>query len=907
MLRGGTVSANSPLQILGGILGGSGTVLANVTSSGLVSPGASPGLLTISGNYTQAVSGTLTIELAGVSPGSSYDRLAVTGTAALAGTLNLTLTNGFYPAPNAEFVFLTAGARIGNFGTFNYPSNDVGMQLAYAAVSASAQVINVRPVPPPLADQTNDELVVFRLNAAGTDADVPPQTLTYALTNSPPGVTIDPNGLISWTPTEEQGPMVTNITVLVTDNGTPNLTVSRTFGIVINEINVAPVLTLPLNPAVDEQTLFTATATATDSDRPANPLTFELVSGPPGLTVSTNGDIAWNPTEEQGPNVYIVTVRVTDSNTNAVNEQHLSTTNSFLLTVNEVNRPPVLTVPTNQVMDELTTLSVSASATDPDIPANPLTFSLASAPEGMTINTNTGAITWTPTEAQGPSSNFVLVVVTDLNTNAVNQQQLSVTNGFSVVVNEVNQPPVLMVPTNQVVDEMTTLSVSASATDPDIPPNPLTFSLALAPEGMTINTNSGAITWTPTEAQGPSSNFVLVVVTDLNTNAVNQQQLSVTNGFGVVVNEVNQPPVLMVPTHQLVDEMTTLSVSASATVPDMPANPLTFGLALAPEGMTINTNTGAITWTPTEAQGPSSNFVLVVVTDLNTNAVNQQQLSVTNGFSVVVNEVNQPPVPTVPTNQVMDELTTLSVSASATDPDIPPNPLAFSLASAPEGMTINTNTGAITWTPTEAQGPSSNFVLVVVTDLNTNAVNQQQLSVTNGFSVVVDEVNASPVLTVPADQIIHAAFLLSVVATATDADIPTNTLRFGLASGPAGLSVSSNGLVSWRPPDALAGTTNQVSVWVLDNGSPAMGATQSFNVIVLSRPVLATPVITDDEVALSWSAIPRTSYRVQSNPELGQDMWTDLAGDVTATTTNASKTFPKTNSTVQMYRVRVLP
>src|SRR6187455_1111722 len=102
-----------------------------------------------------------------------------------------------------------------------------------------------------------------------------------------------------------------------------------------------------------------------------------------------------------------------------------------------------LTVPTNQLMDEMTSLNVSASATDPDLPVNVLTFSLASAPEGMTINTNTGAISWTPSEVQGPSSNFVLVVVTDLNTNAVNQQQLSVTNGFGVVVSEVNRSPVL--------------------------------------------------------------------------------------------------------------------------------------------------------------------------------------------------------------------------------------------------------------------------------------------------------------------------------------------------------------------------------------------------------------------------------------------------------------------------------
>src|SRR5256886_2034227 len=89
-------------------------------------------------------------------------------------------------------------------------------------------------------------------------------------------------------------------------------------------------------------------------------------------------------------------------------------------------------------MAEQTTLNVSASATDADIPANSLTFALVSSPAGMTINPATGAISWTPTEAQGPSTNIVSVSVTDNGVPA-----LSVTNTFTVTVNEVNLAPVL--------------------------------------------------------------------------------------------------------------------------------------------------------------------------------------------------------------------------------------------------------------------------------------------------------------------------------------------------------------------------------------------------------------------------------------------------------------------------------
>src|SRR5437773_1285892 len=154
----------------------------------------------------------------------------------------------------------------------------------------------------------------------------------------------------------------------------------------------------------------------------------------------------------------------------------------------------------------------------------------------MTINPAAGAISWTPTEAQGPSTNAVSVSVTDNGVPA-----LSVTNTFTVIVNEVNLAPVLSVPADQTIDEQTTLSVSASATDADLPANTLTFALVSAPLGMSINPASGAISWTPSEAQGPSTNVVSVSVTDNGVPA-----LSVTNSFTVTVIGGNSGRVITV-------------------------------------------------------------------------------------------------------------------------------------------------------------------------------------------------------------------------------------------------------------------------------------------------------------------------------------------------------------------------
>jgi hypothetical protein len=400
--------------------------------------GSSPGQVTIKGSLTLSTNTTLEIELAGTAPGTGFDQLVVTNTATLAGTVELKLTEGFYPARDATFNFLSAVTYSGSFDQFLYPSNDVGAVLSATSTGIVAQVVNVRPEIPALANRSVNEGALLSVPVNATDADLPPQTLTYVLTNSPAGAAVSASGEITWTPTETQGPMTTNITVCVTDNGTPNLTVSRTFQVVVNEINVAPVMALPPNQAFDEQTTFSASATATDSDLPANALEFALVSGPEGLTVSPAGAIAWTPTEAQGSNTYTVTMRVTDNNPAAANDQHLSTTNRFELTVNEVNRPPVMGTLTDRSVNPGQTLSFTATATDPDEPANALTFSLLDSPPGATIDPGSGLFTWRPGVALADTTNTIQVRVED-----DGSPFLSDTNSFLVVVNPFSAPVVL--------------------------------------------------------------------------------------------------------------------------------------------------------------------------------------------------------------------------------------------------------------------------------------------------------------------------------------------------------------------------------------------------------------------------------------------------------------------------------
>jgi hypothetical protein len=190
-------------------------------------------------------------------------------------------------------------------------------------------------------------------------------------------------------------------------------------------------------------------------------------------------------------------------------------------TWNATNLPPL-------TMDELTTLLVTNTASDSDLPPQTLTYSLLNPPAWAGIDPNTGIITLSPLEADGPANATITAVVTDNGA-----PPLSATNSFTVTVNEVNRPPVLPSQTNYIINDLSTLVVTNTATDSDIPVNPLTYQLS-GPTGATIDTN-GVITWTPTLAQAGTTNVFTTVVTDTNPPAVNATSLSATNSFTVIV------------------------------------------------------------------------------------------------------------------------------------------------------------------------------------------------------------------------------------------------------------------------------------------------------------------------------------------------------------------------------------
>ncbi len=107
--EGAVLSANS---LGGGLLRGDGTFRADIVNTGTVNPGMNLGTLTIDGDYQQAASGSLSIEIAGLTLGSEYDHLSVDDHATLDGTLVFRFLDQFAPLAGDKFDFLYVGGTL---------------------------------------------------------------------------------------------------------------------------------------------------------------------------------------------------------------------------------------------------------------------------------------------------------------------------------------------------------------------------------------------------------------------------------------------------------------------------------------------------------------------------------------------------------------------------------------------------------------------------------------------------------------------------------------------------------------------------------------------------------------------------------------------------------------------------
>ena len=128
-----------------------------------------------------------------------------------------------------------------------------------------------------------------------------------------------------------------------------------------------------------------------------------------------------------------------------------------------------------------------------DLEGDTLTYSLLTAPNGMTIESDTGKISWTP--GTNTVGNYSISVQVNDGRGGIDQQDYT----LSVIAPPPNRPPIIT--SIPIVDARVKqeYQYQAIATDPDS--DTLTYSLVNAPNGMTIDANTGLIRWTATANQ----------------------------------------------------------------------------------------------------------------------------------------------------------------------------------------------------------------------------------------------------------------------------------------------------------------------------------------------------------------------------------------------------------------------
>ena len=505
-----------------------------------------------------------------------------------------------------------------------------GNPLGNLVTVSAAPVITSGAVTTAVVGQVYSSLVT------ATDANGDP--LTYSLATAPAGMNIHAtSGLISWTPGPGQvGP--NDVTVRVAD---PKLlTATQSFAVTVSAaaaapaITSTPILTAPVAVAYSYQVL------ATDPN--GDILTYSLVAPiPAGMTIDPAlGLLAWTPAAGQvGPNA--VTVRATDPG-------GLFATQSFTIAVTAAAAAPVII--STPVLTAPAGVAYSYQVVATDVNGDILTYSLvAPVPTGMTINQASGVIAWTPAAGQvGP--NAVTVRATD-------PGSLFGTQSFIITVASATTPAVTgfilrNATTDQLIGPLTTGTLVNLAAC-----NNCQFNIEALVSGTGFNNvrlvltgatvlsnNEGSFPYTMPGDSGVGSYNGMVLNQGAHTlTATPRTNTGATIGIPLTitftVGSANAAPGAPVITSTAVTAGTVgVAYSYQVTATDVNGGPFTFGLNVAPAGMTISA-TGLISWIPATGQA-GTNAVTVRVTD-------NTALSTTQSFSVTVAAAPAPTGPTV--------------------------------------------------------------------------------------------------------------------------------------------------------------------------------------------------------------------------------------------------------------------
>ena len=238
-------------------------------------------------------------------------------------------------------------------------------------------------------------------------------------------------------------------------------------------VNAAPSLAPVSNQTHLENAQIVVWLAGIDPD--GDPLTYDAFGLPNGLGVTNATGLIAGRLTFSSAGVHTVTATVSDG--------EATTERTFTWTVANVNRAPGVTPVPSQTTAEQASVSLQATATDPD--GDALVFTAIGLPDGVAIHPTTGAISGTLAYT---SAGVHSVTVT------ASDGTLGASQTFTWSVTNTNRAPVVAAFPDQASAENATISLAVTGTDPD--GDALSFSATGLPDGVAIHPTTGAISGT---------------------------------------------------------------------------------------------------------------------------------------------------------------------------------------------------------------------------------------------------------------------------------------------------------------------------------------------------------------------------------------------------------------------------
>ena len=713
----------------------------------------------------------------------------------------------------------------------------------------------------------NDPIDLSSWVQSVVDEDLPPDTLTFSLVGADAALfTINPTtGELTGGPFDYEVPTdagannTYEFTVEVNDGNGGNDSFTVSFQIL--DSNELPVITTLLTASVAENQLSAIDVDATDPE--SGVITYSITGGADQALFNIDpntGEVTFitapdfeNPTDADANSTYVVQVQAHDGNS--------WDAETFTITVTDVNDAPVFTAAGPFTIAENTTAIGSVVATDEDVPANTLVYTIMPMPMTdwnlISIDSNTGALSFdvapdyeTPGSWMGTNTYLVYVDVFD--------GTVGTTQFVVVTVMDASESPVITSNATATVNENQTAAIDVDATDPEM--GALTYSITGGADQalFAIDPSTGVVTFNtapnfevPTDADGHNDYEIVVSVSD-GVSAPTTQNITIT------VADVNDAPVLTSLTAVSVNENTTAVQTVTASDEDVPADTLIYTITGAgPDDafFSINPMTGELTFNVAQDfENPQ---------DFNNDNVYQVMVQVYDGttvdyhtVSVTVTNVDESPVINSLATATVDENQTGAIDVDATDPDAGAM-LTYSITGGADQalFTINPSTGVVTFNtapnfevPGDADSHNDYEIVVSVSD----GVNP---AVTQNITITVADANDAPVISAggPFSIAENSTAVGTVVATDEDTGDTVTYSIFAMPMTDSALfsidsttgELSFNVAPDFENPGSLA-MSNAYTVFVqFTDGSVTTGA----YVTVTVTNVDESPVITSGATA----------------------------------------------------------